>query len=100
VARKRIYWQKALFHRRVAVTFDPLVVLQREASDLSAPSRPRPIEPNLADPEGLFAVYAKHLQPMLRSVLEIQALKTASMLAYWGTGDLLRAPSLELRTFA
>jgi GT2 family glycosyltransferase len=80
-------WQRVLLHETVAVTFAPLVIFHRDASDLSAQDRPRPIEPHLTDPEGLFAVCPPHLDHLLRSVLEIRALKTASMLAYWGMAD-------------
>jgi hypothetical protein len=80
-------WQKVLLNEKVAVTFDPLAIFHREASELSAPHGPRPIEPHLSDPDGLYAACPPHLKGLLRSVLAIRAMKTASMLAYWGMAD-------------
>ena len=78
-------WLKVLMNEQVAVNLEPLVHFHSEASALSKNLKgARPVEPMLTDPAELFAACPMYLEPLLRRVLELRAMKTACMLSYWG----------------
>ena len=79
-------WVQTLLDSPVLIRLaPPLVVFHREASELSANLRGvRPVEPFLLEPEPLWKTCPPDLQPVLRDFLAIRALKTASVLGYWG----------------
>jgi Glycosyl transferase family 2 len=84
-AEDSFLWLKVLLNESVAVRMEPLVCVHAEASALSGNLRgPRPIEPMLHHPEQIESACPVELQPLLAGILELRAIKTASMLAYWG----------------
>jgi hypothetical protein len=84
-AEDAFLWLKVLLNEDVAIFFEPLVAFHTEASGLSHNlQRARPVEPMLRHPEDIVAACPPNLVPLLREVLALRAIKTASMLAYWG----------------
>lgn len=78
-------WLKVLLNEPVSVRFEPLVKFHTEASNLSGnlPGA-RPVEPMLLHPDDIESACPAPLRSLLRDVLALRAIKTASMLAYWG----------------
>jgi glycosyltransferase involved in cell wall biosynthesis len=84
-AEDAFLWLKVLLNERVGVSFEPLTHLHTEASALSANlGRARPVEPFLTHPEEVRAACPAALRGLLDGVLALRALKTASVLGYWG----------------
>lgn len=84
-AEDAFLWLKVLLNEAVAVQMEPLVRFHTEASALSKNLKgPRPVEPMLLHPEQLEADCPDPLQPLLKKVLAIRAIKTACMLGFWG----------------
>jgi glycosyltransferase involved in cell wall biosynthesis len=84
-AEDAFLWLKVLLNERVGVSFEPLTNLHTEASALSANlRRAHPIEPFLTHPEEVRAACPAGLRGLLDGVLALRALKTASVLGYWG----------------
>lgn len=90
-AEDSFLWLKALLNETVAIRFEPLVKFHTEASGLSNNLKgARPVEPMLTHPEDLNAACPVSLKPLLREILKLRAIKTASMLAYWGQSSAAR----------
>jgi glycosyltransferase involved in cell wall biosynthesis len=78
-------WLKLLLNHPVVTCLAPLVDVHSEASELNvAHRRVRPIEPLLTSPIELFAVCPERLKKLLKDILVERALKTATVLGYWG----------------
>ena len=78
-------WLKVLLNESVAVNLKPLARIHFEASGATQTRRSiRPVEPFLVYPEEIETTCPPHLHLLLSRVLAIRALKTASMLGYWG----------------
>lgn len=91
-AEDSFLWLKVMLNEAVAVRFEPLVKFHTEASALSNNLKgARPVEPMLIQPEELQAACPAPLRGLLRDVLALRAMKTASMLAYWGQTREARA---------
>ena len=77
-------WLKVLMNEAVAIRMQARVEFHTEASALSAKSSQHPVEPLLTDAAPLFDDCPTNLHPLLEQVLAIRAMKTASLLGYWG----------------
>ena len=78
-------WLKMLMNESVIINLKPLARIHFEASSATQTRRAiRPIEPFLIHPEEIEANCPPYLHNLLARVLTIRALKTASMLGYWG----------------
>jgi hypothetical protein len=78
-------WLKLLLNETVAVNLQPLAHIHFEASGPTQTRKSmRPVEPFLIHPQEISAVCPQHLRPLLGRVLAARALKTASVLGYWG----------------
>jgi hypothetical protein len=78
-------WLKVLLNETVVFHLEPLVILHRDASQLSGSLRgPRPIEPFLASPLEIYVCAPSTLKNLLANVLAIRALKSACVLGFWG----------------
>ncbi|MDX6612683.1 MAG: hypothetical protein QOD75_1869 [Blastocatellia bacterium] len=78
-------WLKVLLNENVFVNLKPLARIHFEASGPTQTRRSiRPIEPFLIDPEEIEKSCPPQLRGLLSRVLAIRALKTASVLGYWG----------------
>jgi hypothetical protein len=76
---------KVLLNEAVIVNLKPLARIHFEASSATQTRRSvRPVEPFLIHPEEIQGACPPHLREVLARVLAIRALKTASMLGYWG----------------
>jgi glycosyltransferase involved in cell wall biosynthesis len=85
-------WLKVLLTRPVFFNLTPLVRFHTEASGLSKNlTGARPVEPFLLFPEEIEAVCPESMCGLLRQVLAIRALKTCSVLGYWGQWRRARA---------
>ena len=80
-----LLWIKVMLNAPVYFSFDPLVRVYREASDLSSNyAGARPIEPILTDTDEVTRVCPGELRPVLKQLCAVMACKTACMLGYWG----------------
>ena len=78
-------WLKVLLNEPVAVNLAPLARIHFEASGPAQTRRSvRPVEPFLIYPEEIETSCPSHLRGLLSRVLAMRALKTASVLGYWG----------------
>ena len=78
-------WLKVMLNHPVVFSFEPLVRVYREASDLSSNYRgARPIEPVLTDTAEIERACPEELRPVLKQLCAVMACKTACMLGYWG----------------
>lgn len=85
-------WLKILLNEPVAVNLRPLARIHFEASGPTQTRRSvRPIEPFLMHPEEIEASCPSRLRGLLSQVLAARALKTASVLGYWGRWREARA---------
>ncbi len=85
-------WLKILLNEPIRVNTEPLACYHREASALAPPPfGPRLVEPILTDPAELEASCSPALRPLLSQVLALRAMRTASMLGYWGRWREARA---------
>lgn len=76
---------KMLLNEAVLVNLKPLVRIHYEASGATQTRRSvRPVEPFLTHPEEIQNACPADLRELLARVLAIRALKTASMIGYWG----------------
>jgi hypothetical protein len=79
-------WLKVLLNETVAFQLGASVEVHSEASSLSnTKAKSRPVEPLLKHSADLFAACPTLLLPLLREVLMLRAVKTASVLGYWGS---------------
>ncbi len=85
-------WLKVLLNEPVAINLNPLARIHFEASGPTQTRRSmRPVEPFLIYPEEIEASCPSHLRELLSRVLAARALKTASVLGYWGQWREARA---------
>jgi len=78
-------WLKVLLNESVAIQLRPLARIHFEASGPTQTRRAaRPIEPFLVHPDEIEAVCPPELRGVLARILAARALKTASVLGYWG----------------
>lgn len=78
-------WMKVLLHYPIRLHWEPLAEFHRDASALSGNYRKmRGVEPFLTDPEDLRRECPPELRPVLEGFLSLRAMKTASVMAYWG----------------
>jgi hypothetical protein len=78
-------WLKVLLNETVMFHFTPLVEVYRQDSSLSLNlAGARPVEPFLSDPGEVRAVCPAPLRGLLEEFYAVRALKTASVLGYWG----------------
>jgi hypothetical protein len=84
-------WLKLLLRGPHLFCAEPATTRDLQASELAHPTqRARPIEPFLLDPGELESDCPPDLRGVLRAVLTIRALKTASVCGYWGLHDQSR----------
>ncbi|MEO8435281.1 MAG: glycosyltransferase [Pyrinomonadaceae bacterium] len=85
-------WLKVLLNEPVAVNLKPLARIHFEASGPTQTRRSmRPVEPFLVYPEEIETSCPPHLRGVLSRVLAMRALKTSSVLGYWGRWREARA---------
>jgi glycosyltransferase involved in cell wall biosynthesis len=78
-------WLKVLLNEGIAVNLKPLARIHFEASGPTQTRRSvRPVEPFLDYPEEIETSCPPRLRELLSRVLAARALKTASVLGYWG----------------
>jgi hypothetical protein len=85
-------WLKVLLNEPVAVNLKPLARIHFEASGPTQTRRSlRPVEPFLIHPEEIETSCPPPLRGLLSRVLAARALKTATVLGYWGSWREARA---------
>ncbi len=77
-------WLQVLMNEAVAIRMGATVEIHTEGSALSTRKSVRPVEPMLTDSAPLFDNCPMDLRKVLGEVLALRAIKTASVLGYWG----------------
>jgi hypothetical protein len=77
-------WLQVLMNEAVAIRMGATVEIHTEGSALSTKKSLRPVEPLLTDSGPLFDNCPLELRHLLGEVLALRAIKTASVLGYWG----------------